>query len=62
MFSRSAIRVSRRYISTFPALRTEGAAASTGTFGIKEKAVENQWARVHVSMNYIHVGSLCSQL
>ncbi|KAI8876410.1 hypothetical protein K501DRAFT_200477 [Backusella circina FSU 941] len=47
MLSRSALRVSRRCISTFPALRTEGAAASTGTFGVKEKAVENQWARVH---------------
>jgi hypothetical protein len=55
MFSKSAQRVSTttsRMTKRFTSNKTgsEGAtAASRGSFGDKEKAVENQWARSHVS-------------
>jgi hypothetical protein len=37
---------------------TAGAVASSRDFGEKEKAVENQWARMHVS-NSIGCENLC---
>lgn len=37
---------------------TAGAVASSRDFGEKEKAVENQWARMHVSKN-IGCANLC---
>ncbi|CEG80546.1 hypothetical protein RMATCC62417_14866 [Rhizopus microsporus] len=53
MLSRSFQRSSRlpilRLTRRFTTYHTgsEGATASTGAFGEKEKAVENQWARAH---------------
>lgn len=32
---------------------SEGATAQSGSFGQKEKAIENQWARAHVSTLYM---------
>lgn len=55
MFAKSLQRVSTRATRSmtkrFTSYQTgkEGATASTGGFGKKEKAVENQWARSHVS-------------
>lgn len=54
MFSKSIQRVSSKAIrmpKRFTSYKTgtEGATASTGSFGTKEKAIENQWARAHVS-------------
>jgi hypothetical protein len=46
--SRSNILSSRALHMTSIA-RSEGATASSKGFGQKEKAVENQWARSHVS-------------
>lgn len=50
MFS-TAVRtyLTRRSIHMTSAVRNEGATASSKGFGEKEKAVENQWARKHVS-------------
>ncbi|CEJ02368.1 hypothetical protein RMCBS344292_16375 [Rhizopus microsporus] len=54
MLSRSIQRSSRlpilRLTRRFTTYHTgsEGATASTGAFGEKEKAVENQWARAHL--------------
>lgn len=42
--SASTVRMTKRFSSG-----SEGATAATGSFGKKEKAVENQWARAHVS-------------
>jgi hypothetical protein len=56
MFSQISTRItSRSNVLTRRALhmtsiaRNEGATASSKGFGQKEKAVENQWARSHVS-------------
>jgi hypothetical protein len=54
MFFKSVQRVSSkatRMTKRFTSYQTgsEGATASTGAFGTKEKAIENQWARSHVS-------------
>jgi hypothetical protein len=54
MFSKSVQRVSSkatRMTKRFTSYQTgkEGATAADGSFGQKEKAVENQWARSHVS-------------
>jgi hypothetical protein len=49
--TRVAPRISRRSIQTSSIARSEGAAGNTGSFGKKEKAVENQWAKSHVSTN-----------
>ncbi|KAI7893957.1 uncharacterized protein EV154DRAFT_499730 [Mucor mucedo] len=38
----SSVRMTKRFSSG-----SEGATASTGSFGQKEKAIENQWARAH---------------
>lgn len=51
MFSKSVQRVSSstsRMAKRFSS-GSEGATAASGTFGQKEKAVENVWARSHVS-------------
>lgn len=42
----SSARMTKRFSSG-----SEGATASSGSFGQKEKAIENQWARAHVSYN-----------
>lgn len=58
MLSRSIQRSSRlpilRLTRRFTTYHTgsEGATASTGAFGEKEKAVENQWARAHVGVTF----------
>ncbi|KAI8997715.1 hypothetical protein BDB01DRAFT_772131 [Pilobolus umbonatus] len=39
--------ITRRSLHMTSIARTEGAAANSGAFGQKEKAVENQWARTH---------------
>lgn len=48
--SQSVSRVSRRFNSYQTG--SEGATASNGSFGKKEKAIENQWARSHVSISF----------
>lgn len=50
MFSKSVQRISSsaRMTKRFSS-GSEGATAASGAFGQKEKAVENQWARSHVS-------------
>ncbi|KAI8884596.1 hypothetical protein K501DRAFT_217242 [Backusella circina FSU 941] len=45
--TRFAPRISRRSFQTSSIARSEGAAGNTGSFGKKEKAVENQWAKSH---------------
>jgi hypothetical protein len=54
MFAKSIQRVSARATCVskrFTSYQSgsEGVTAQTGGFGKKEKAVENQWARSHVS-------------
>ena len=56
MFSKSAQRVSASISRASKRFyTTDGATASSGSFGKKEKAVENQWARTHVSKQYERV-------
>lgn len=47
---RKSLPLSRSIYRRFTSYQTgsEGATASTGSFGQKEKAIENQWARAHV--------------
>ncbi|KAI8980853.1 hypothetical protein BDB01DRAFT_795845 [Pilobolus umbonatus] len=52
MYSKSIQRVTystSRMFKRFSSYQSgsEGATASTGAFGTKERAIENQWARVH---------------
>ncbi|EIE84436.1 hypothetical protein G6F46_006202 [Rhizopus delemar] len=46
---RKSLPLSRSIYRRFTSYQTgsEGATASTGSFGQKEKAIENQWARAH---------------
>ncbi|KAI8081946.1 uncharacterized protein B0P05DRAFT_538743 [Gilbertella persicaria] len=43
--SRTASRMTKRF--TAYQTGSEGATAQSGSFGQKEKAIENQWARAH---------------
>jgi len=45
--SSKTVRLTKRFTSYQTG--SEGATASSGSFGQKEKAIENQWARSHVS-------------
>lgn len=56
MLSKSVQRVSSKTIRLTKRFNTyqtgsEGATAASGSFGQKEKAIENQWARSHVSLS-----------
>lgn len=48
--SSKVVRMTKRFNSYQSG--SEGATASSGSFGQKEKAIENQWARAHVSVLY----------
>lgn len=43
------IRMTKRFTGSYQT-GAEGATAQSGSFGQKEKAIENQWARAHVSI------------